>query len=304
MSADVTAGQQTGADDTPGGTDGRDTRGMGRPRSRLRWFANHLLMIGLALFFLFPILFMVVGSLKPDGDVLGQGLRALVPDQLTFENYPDAFQRAQFGRLFLNSLIVSVSVVFLGLIVNSLFGYALARLRFTGRNFVIAAIIALIIIPLEAIAVPLLFMVSGWGWIDTYHVQILPFVAQPLFIYLFYTFFLSMPKELEEAAKVDGAGPLTTFVRVVAPLAKPAYASVAILSFLFIWGQLLWPVMVTRGPQVRPLPLGIAEFQNLPPIQWGDVMAFATMMVLPVLLVFIVFQRAFVQGVASQGVKG
>ena len=269
-----------------------------------RRLLSHLGMALLAAFFVFPILFMVVGSLKPDGQVLGQGLRALIPDQLTFENYPDAFNRAQFGRLFLNSLIVSTSVVILGLIVNSLFGYALARLRFTGRNVVVAMVIALIIIPLEAIAVPLLFMVSGWGWIDTYHVQILPFVAQPLFIYLFYTFFLTMPKELEEAAKVDGAGPFTTFVRVVAPLAKPAYASVAILSFLFIWGQLLWPVMVTRGVQVRPLPLGIAEFQNLPPIAWGDIMAYATMMVVPLLVVFIIFQRAFVRGVASQGVKG
>jgi multiple sugar transport system permease protein len=281
-----------------------DDRGMSRPRIGPRKVATHLGMALIAAFFMFPILFMVVGSLKPDGDVLGQGLRALVPDQTTFENYPDAFNRAQFGRLFLNSVIVSTSVVVLGLIVNSLFGYALARLRFTGRNLVVAAVIALIIIPLEAIAVPLLFMVADWGWIDTYHVQILPFVAQPLFIYLFYTFFLNMPKELEEAAKVDGAGPLTTFVRVIAPLAKPAYASVAILSFLFIWGQLLWPVMVTRGVEVRPLPLGIAEFQNLPPIQWGDIMAFATMMVLPVLIVFVVFQRAFVRGVASQGVKG
>lgn len=296
MSADTTDRDEPVA---PAGT----PAGLETPTGWRR-VATHAGMIALAVFFLLPILFMFVGSLKPDGEVLGQGLRTLVPGGLTTENYSDAFERARFGRLFTNSVIVSSVTVILGLIVNSLFGYALARLRFAGRNFVLAMVIALIIIPLEAIAVPLLFMVSGWGWIDTYHVQILPFVAQPLFIYLFYTFFLNLPKELEEAAKIDGAGPLTTFVRIVAPNAKPAYASVAILSFLFIWGQLLWPVMVTRGVDVRPLPLGIAEFQNLPPIQWGDIMAFATMMVLPVLIVFIVFQRAFVRGVASQGVKG
>jgi len=292
---DPAAGRRTGATGTPG---------PAAPRRDWRRALTHLGMSLLALFFLFPLLFMFIGSFKPDGEVLNQGLGAFVPSGLTVRNYFDAFARAQFGRLFLNSLIVSTAVVFSGLIVNSLFGYALARMRFHGRNLVLAIIIALIIIPLEAIAVPLLFIVSGWGWIDTYHVQILPFVAQPLFIYLFYTFFLDMPRELEEAARIDGAGPLRAFVSVIAPLAKPAYGSVAILSFLFIWGQLLWPVMVTRGPQVRPLPLGIAEFQNLPPIQWGDIMAFAAMMILPVLVVFVAFQRAFVRGVASQGVKG
>jgi multiple sugar transport system permease protein len=292
---DPAAGRRTRA---PGGP------GPSAPRREWRRALTHLGMSLLALFFLFPLLFMFIGSFKPDGEVLNQGLEAFVPSGLTVRNYFDAFTRAQFGRLFLNSLIVSTAVVCSGLVVNSLFGYALARMRFHGRNVVLAIIIALIIIPLEAIAVPLLFMVSGWGWIDTYHVQILPFVAQPLFIYLFYTFFLDMPRELEEAARIDGAGPLRAFVSVIAPLAKPAYGSVAILSFLFIWGQLLWPVMVTRGPQVRPLPLGIAEFQNLPPIQWGDIMAFAAMMILPVLVVFVAFQRAFVRGVASQGVKG
>lgn len=300
MSADTTTGRDEV--ETSGSTGA--VQGMPAPGTTAGRVRTHVGMTLLALFFLFPIAFMFVGSLKPDGDVLGQGLGAFVPDGVTFENYPDAFERASFGRLFLNSMIVSTSVVLLGLVVNSLFGYALARMRFFGRNLLVVVIIALIIIPLEAVAVPLLFMVSGWGWIDTYHVQILPFVAQPLFIYLFYTFFLGLPKELEEAARVDGAGPLRTFVSVVAPLAKPAYASVAILSFLFIWGQLLWPVMVTRGVEVRPLPLGISEFQTLPPIQWGDVMAFAAMMVLPVLIVFVAFQRAFVRGVASQGVKG
>jgi len=140
--------------------------------------------------------------------------------------------------------------------------------------------------------------------LDTYQVQIVPFIASPFFTYLFYTFFLSIPKELEEAARVDGAGPLTIFWRVVVPLARPVYATVAILSFLFAWGELLWPVLVTRGPEVRPLPLGIAVFQTLPPVQWGDIMAFATVMTLPLLVVFLAFQDAFVRSVARTGIKG
>ena len=140
--------------------------------------------------------------------------------------------------VFLNSVVISGAVVGLGLVVNSLLGYALARLRFTGRGLVIGLVIALIIVPFEALALPLLFMSAKIGMLDTYQVQILPFIANPLFVYLFYTFFLNIPASLEEAARIDGAGPVRVFVHVVAPLAKPAYATMAILGFLFPRGQL------------------------------------------------------------------
>jgi multiple sugar transport system permease protein len=265
-----------------------------------------VLLTAIAVFFLFPILFMLVGALKPDAKVIADGdsLKAFWPEGASLQNFSDAFQRAQFGRLFMNSVIIAVPVVGLGLVVNSLAGYGLARLPFRGSKLIVLTMIALTIIPLEAVAVPLLFLVSEFGWRNTYHVQILPFIANPLFIYLFYTFFLAVPKDLEEAARIDGAGPLTIFLRVVAPLAKPAYATVGILSFLFIWGQLLWPVLVTSGPSVRPLPMGISVFIAQPPISWGDIMAFAFMMVLPLMAVFVIFQRWFIQSVASSGIKG
>jgi multiple sugar transport system permease protein len=271
-----------------------------------RTWPKYIILVIVAIFFLFPIAFMLVGALKPDAKVIADGdsLKAFWPENASLQNFTDAFQRARFGRLFMNSVIIAVPVVALGLLVNSLAGYGLARLPFRGSKLIVLAMIALTIIPLEAVAVPLLFLVSELGWRNTYHVQILPFIANPLFIYLFYTFFLAVPKDLEEAAKIDGAGPLTTFVRVVAPLAKPAYATVGILSFLFIWGQLLWPVLVTSGPSVRPLPMGISVFIAQPPISWGDIMAFALMMVTPLMAVFVIFQRWFIQSVASSGIKG
>lgn len=275
--------------------------------SRARLVGHYLVMLVLAGFFLFPLLYMAASSLKADGAVLsGSGsVGAFVPSpSVGLENYGDAVDRASFLRVFGNSLVISGSIVVLGLVVNSLLGYALARLRFAGRRFIIPVIIALIIIPFEALAVPLLYLSAELGWLDTYHVQILPFIANPLFVYLFYTFFLNVPVSLEEAARVDGAGPVRIFVSVVAPLAKPAYATMAILGFLFSWGQLLWPVMVTRGVDVRPLPLGIGTFLTTPPVQWGDIMAYAAMMTLPLLVVFLVFQRYFVRGVAATGVKG
>jgi multiple sugar transport system permease protein len=268
---------------------------------------HYAVLVVLAAFFLFPLLYMAVSSLKADGAVLSgsDSLGAFVPSpSVGLENYGDAVDRASFLRVFLNSVIISGSIVVLGLIVNSLLGYALARLRFAGRRLIIPAIIALIIIPFEALAVPLLYLSAELGWLDTYQVQILPFIANPLFVYLFYTFFLNVPVSLEEAARVDGAGPVRIFVSVVAPMAKPAYATMAILGFLFSWGQLLWPVMVTRGVDVRPLPLGIGTFLTTPPVQWGDIMAYAAMMTLPLLVVFLVFQRYFVRGVAASGLKG
>ena len=268
--------------------------------------ATYVGMTLLAVIFLVPLLFEFVGSIKPNDRVLSEGSswRAFVPTAITFENYVDALARADLAHLFINSMIITSSIVVAGIVVNSLFGYALARMTFRGRGLLIGVVIALIIIPFQAIAVPLFFMMAKIEVLDTYQVQIVPFIASPFFTYLFYTFFLSIPKELEEAARVDGAGPLTIFWRVVVPLARPVYATVAILSFLFAWGELLWPVLVTRGPEVRPLPLGIAVFQTLPPVQWGDIMAFATVMTLPLLVVFLAFQDAFVRSVARTGIKG
>ena len=268
--------------------------------------ATYVGMTLLAAIFLVPLLFEFIGSIKPNDRVLSEGnsWRAFIPTAITFVNYGDALARADLARLFINSLIITSSIVVAGIVVNSLFGYALACMTFRGRNLLVGIVIALIIIPFQAIAVPLFFMMAKIEVLDTYQVQIVPFIASPFFTYLFYTFFLSIPKELEEAARVDGAGPLTIFWRVVVPLARPVYATVAILSFLFAWGELLWPVLVTRGPEVRPLPLGIAVFQTLPPVQWGDIMAFATVMTLPLLVVFLAFQDAFVRSVARTGIKG
>lgn len=271
-----------------------------------RWLF-YVVMVIAAIFFLFPLVYMLASSFKPDDKVLtgSQEVSAFLPTPFEgLDNFQDAIDRAQFPRVFANSVIITGFIVGLGLIVNSMFGYALARLRFKGKKIVVGLIIALIIIPFEMLAVPLLFMGAEVGWLDTYQIQILPFIANPLFIYLFYTFFLTIPRSLEEAARVDGASLITVFTRVVAPLAKPAYATVAILGFLFSWGQFLWPSMVTRGISVRPLPVGIGVFQTTSPISWGDIMAYTVMMTLPLLVIFLIFQKQFVQGVASSGVKG
>ncbi len=275
-------------------------------KRRGRTWVTYTVMVGFAIFFLIPLVFMLVSAFKTERAVIddGSSWRALVPTNPTMHGFRAAVERADVWHLFLNSLIVVVPIVVAGMVVNSLMGYALARMRFRGRGVLVALIVALTIIPFQAVAIPLFYLVSKLGWNNTYYVQILPFIASPFFTYLFYTFFLGMPKELEEAARVDGARPLRTFLEIVAPLAKPAYATCAILSFLFAWGELLWPVLVTQGPDVRTLPLGISEFQGQAPVDWSAIMAFATIMTIPLLIVFVIFQRQFVRGVASSGLKG
>ncbi len=268
--------------------------------------ARYLALIVVAAVFAAPLVFMVVASFKPDSRVLtdGDSWRALWPTDASLHNYGDVFDRVDFTRFLVNSLFITGAVVTGGLVVNSLAGYALARLPWPGRRIALTAVLALMILPFEAIAIPLFAMMTQWGWRDSYQVQIVPFLANALSVYLFYTFFLEIPVELEESARIDGAGPLRTFVRIIVPLSKPVMATVAILSFLMQWGSFLWPVMVTSGPEYRPLPLAISTFQTLPPLQWGDIMAFGVMMVAPVLVVFLVFQRWFIRSVAATGLKG
>lgn len=286
-----------------------------RIRKRIKRGLNYFFMILLAVFFLFPIVFMLVSSIKEDElQVITDmsSLKAFVPTgDLGLQNYWDVFSSLNFGRQFFNSALVMILTVLIGLLVNSMIAYALARLRFSGKNALLSVIIALIIIPFEAVAVPLLIIVNKlpWfggatTWLDTYHVQIFPFIADAFSIFLFYQFFVNIPKDLEEAALIDGASLFGIYWKIVIPLSKPIIATVAILQSLNCWNRFMWPLMVTRGEEVRPLTVGIQNFFGQSPRLWGDLMAFASMITVPVLIVFLLFQKWFVQSVASTGIKG
>jgi multiple sugar transport system permease protein len=274
--------------------------------TRLGRLGSYLALTGVALLFLAPLAMMLAGSLKPNERVLVEAgtLSAFVPVGASLDNYQAVFERTDFLRFLFNSIFITGTVVVAGLLVNALAAYAFARLQWRGRDLLFNLVLALMILPFEAIAVPLFYGVSILGLRDTYIAQILPFIANAFSIYLFYSFFIGLPRELEEAASLDGASTLRIFFAVIVPNSKPAFASVAILSFLTWWGSYLWPLLVTIGPEVRPLPVAIASFYTLPPLQWGDILAFGTLMVIPVLAVFLMFQRWFVRGVASSAIKG
>lgn len=278
-------------------------------------------MVLLAFFFLAPIVFMFVSSFKRDPQIFSDmrnGLSAFLPvGPLTLENYAEVFRKVPVGRFLLNSLFVSVVTVALGLVVNSMAGFALARMRWSGKAFVFALIIATLIVPFDAIAIPLLYEVTklptikfdGWipylstNWLNTYHVQIVPFIANAFSIFLFRQFFSAIPTEIDEAARVDGASWFTIYRRIVAPLAGPAFATAAILTFLPAWNQYLWPLIAVQSERLRPLNVGMDYFFQLQ-TSWGQVMAYASIIVVPVIVIFLFFQRAFIDSIASTGVKG
>jgi multiple sugar transport system permease protein len=291
------------------------------PRAGLgRRLVGYLPMILLAVVFLFPLVFMFVSSLKPDRQIFADvdSWRAFVPvGDISLDNYTGVFDRVPFIRFLLNSIFITTLIVVLGLFVNSMAGFALSRMEWTGRKIVLIAIIATLIIPFETIAIPMVYWVSKlpWlvfengvplydiGWLNSYHVQIIPFIANAFSIFLFTQYFSTIPKSLDEAARIDGAGWFTIYRRIIAPLAGPAFATVAILTFLPAWNSYLWPLMVVQREELRPVMVGVQYFFQLNPA-WGELMAYTSLITLPVLIMFIAFQRAFVSSIAASGVKG
>jgi multiple sugar transport system permease protein len=281
--------------------------------SVLRAVVGLILRILLCLVFGLPLVFMIVSSFKPDLQIfadLGTWKGFLPVGTINLDNYLGVFDRVPFITFLMNSVLISVSTVALGLVVNSMAAFALSRITFRGHKVVLGVILATLIVPFETMALPLLWWVNtipyfdgSQGWLDTYAVQIIPFAANAFSIYLFYQYFDSIPKELDEAARVDGAGWFRIYRSIIMPLAGPAIATVSILTFLPAWNSYLWPLMVVQTESLRPAMVGIDYFKQLN-VSWGQIMAYASMITLPVLVMFIAFQRAFINSIASSGVKG
>ena len=289
-------------------------------RRRRRLVIGYVPMVVLALAFLFPMIFMFVSSFKPEAQILSDigSPQAFLPvGDISGQNYADVFDRVPVVRFILNSVLVTTLIVGLGLVVNSMAGFALSRLEWSGRKVVLTVVIATLIVPFETIAIPMVYWVSklptlvfegmvpkyDFGWLNTYEVQIVPFIANAFSIFLFTQYFSTIPKSFDEAARIDGAGWFTIYRRIIVPLSGPAFATVAILTFLPAWNQYLWPLMVVQQEELRPVMVGMQYFFQINPA-WGEIMAYTSLITLPVLVMFLAFQRAFVSSIASSGVKG
>lgn len=268
-----------------------------------------LLAVLLAVVVLGPLAMMFTLSLNPneaDIQVSMGSLRAFIPQVFSLENYRQILQDPYqpFLRYLLNTLIIVLGIVGIGIFVNSAAAFALAWGVGRYRKTYLALIIAVFVIPAESLMIPLLLIVSRLGWIDTYQAQIVPFIVSAFAIFLFYQFFTKIPAEIIEAARIDGARLPQIYARIALPLSTPVISTVAILGFLDAWNSYLWPLMVTRGTEYRPLGVAMAAYFGTTQAYWGNIMAFAVLMSLPVILLFLVFQRWFVASVVGSGVKG
>lgn len=278
---------------------------------------RYVLLTWIALVFVFPIVFMIVSSLKPDLQLLRDSgsLRAFLPvGDLSLDNYFSAFDRAPIARFIFNSVFITALTLVLSLLLCSLAAFSFVFLNWRGRAAILSIILATFIVPFETIAIPLLLIVNNlpWigfdgfkiGWLNSYQVQIIPWIADALTIFLFVQYFKDLPRDLVEAARVDGATWLQVYRRVVMPLSGPVLATAAILKFLVMYNnQFIWPIMVVQEESYRPIMVGLMYFFQLN-TAWGEIMAYLTIITVPVLAFYLALQKAFIASIASTGIKG
>lgn len=259
-----------------------------------------LLLVG-AFVSALPFLWMITTSLKPESTLYQAPL--LVPTHFQWENYLKAWHAAPFPRFFLNSLVMTAGIVMGQTLFSAMAGYAFARLRFPGRDLLLLLVLGTMMIPFPVTLIPSFLVVNALGWVDTYNALIIPRAVSAFAIFLFRQFFLSLPKELEEAALIDGASRLGIFFRIVLPLSTPVLAASAVFSFLFAWNDFLWPLIVTNSTEMRTVQLGLAVFQGQYGIFWTLLTAAATIVTFPAILAFLAAQRQFIAGITSTGLK-
>jgi multiple sugar transport system permease protein len=261
------------------------------------------LIVG-GLFMLMPFIWMLSSALKDQGAIFAYP-PALIPTAVRWENFREILNVVPFGRYFGNSAFIAMLSVVGQLLSCSMAAFAWARIPFLGRTVLFMTLMAALIIPPQVTLVPLFIMMNGVGWIDTYYPLILPFWLGGAFgTFLLRQFFLGIPRDLEDAAKIDGAGPWRIYWTIYLPLCKPALATVAIFTFLLQWNELLRPLIFLSSPEKLPLTVGLAALRSQYSTAWNLIMAGALISVLPVLGLFVFAQRYFVRGVTSSGLKG
>jgi multiple sugar transport system permease protein len=262
----------------------------------------HVFVYLLAIITLVPFIWMVLTSFKDLGEIFTYPPK-FFPEKLKLENYVNAFEAAPFGRYYLNSMFVAVVVTLGQLVTCSLAAFAFARLNFRGRNVLFFIFLGTMMIPYNVTMIPS-FMVLYWlGWIDSFKALIVPGLASAFGVFLLRQFFLTIPKELEEAAYIDGATRLQVLWRIIIPLAKPALATLAIFTFMGVFNDFIWALIVLNSEEMRTVQLGLAIFRDRYLTQWDLLMAGSVTAVLPILIVFFFAQQYFIKGITLSGLK-
>ena len=275
-------------------------RNLGKQSIRL--LAHLTLSVG-AILMVVPFLWMISTSLKTEDQVFV--LPPLwFPTQPVFNNYVRLFTEIPFGRYLFNSSFVAIAVMLGEIITSAISAFAFARLQFWGREKIFAMYLATLMIPFHVRLIPIFLVMRILGWLDTYYVLIIPHIFTVYGVFLFRQFFLNIPQELEDAARIDGCGHIRVLFNVILPLSGPVIATLAVFSFLSSWNDFLWPLVMTSSNQMRVLSVGLAQLQNEYFTLWTLLMSGSVLATLPTLIVFLLAQKYFVQGIAISGMKG
>ncbi len=269
-----------------------------------RWVGSLIvygvLLIG-GLMMVAPFFWMIATSLKPSGEIF---LGKFLPDAPTFDNYLAVFRKVPFARWYLNSIIVAGLVTLSVAFFDSLTGFVLAKYEFRGKNIIFVFILSTLMVPTEMLIIPWFILSNSLNWVDTYWGIMFPGIMTAFGAFLMKQFMEGIPSELLDAARIDGVSEFGLFWRIALPLVKPALAALCIFTFLANWNAFLWPVIITEKMDMRTVPVGLSFFSGEAGAAWELIMAGASMATIPVLIVFLIFQRQIIQGIALTGLKG
>jgi multiple sugar transport system permease protein len=269
---------------------------------RLSVTATVAILAVLALAVAFPFIWMLLTSFKPENDIV-QFPPRLWPVRWTLANYIDIWSRVPFARLFLNSILFAGGVTAVSLFLDSMTAYALSRLTFPGRDAIFVVILVALMLPFQVTFIPVFVTVHDLGLLNSFGGLIIPRATNAFGIFMLRQFFITLPRALDDAARIDGAGEFYIYSRIVLPLSGPALATLAVFHFMYNWNDFLWPLLITSSTEMRTLPAGLALFVGAHVVEYGVVVAGAVLALAPLLVAFLFAQRYFIQGIAMTGLK-
>ncbi|SDS69966.1 carbohydrate ABC transporter permease [Microbacterium paraoxydans] len=278
------------------------SRRAGTPRNRGLWIVHVVLIVGAALM-VFPFVWQLLTSFKTLSDSV-QVPPSFLPREWVFTNFAEVFDSMPFGQMFLNSVLLTVGRTVGQVALCTMAGYAFARIAFPGRNALFVVFLSVLMVPSQLYLLPQYEIIQALGWLNTLQALIVPGIFSAFGTFLMRQFFLSMPAELEEAARIDGANPWQTFWRIMVPLAKPGIIALVVFTVLWSWNDLLWPLIVTTDPAKMPLSVGLSQLVGIHGTDYPVLMAGALLATLPMLVTFMILQRQFIQAIAFSGTKG
>jgi len=272
-------------------------------KNNFRVAIKYFLLVIFAIITVFPFYWMISSSLKSGFEVI-QTPPTMLPENVMWSNYSTAFSMAPFGRYFINTIIVTVLSIVSTVVISILSAFAFSHLEFKGRDLIFSIFIASMMIPGEVLIVTNFKTISNLGWIDTYRALFVPYMANVLYIYMLREFFLTVPKQLYYAAKVDGAGDWKFLWSILVPIAKPSIITICILVGINSWNAFLWPLLVTNSVEMRLVANGLTAFQSDAGNSYELLMAASTIITLPIVIIYIFLHKKIMSGISIGGIKG